>query len=496
VLGAKGTVADWDYDVAYARSENKVSDRYTNGYVLFDKFDAGVRAGTINPFGPSSAAGLQLLADIRVNDEARKSKGTTDSIDFKASSAVGKLAGGDLMLAVGAEARREVTSFDPSALLVSNNIVGDRDGSGLSTKLASTKESRNVKSVFAELNAPISKQLELQLALRHDNYSQVGSTTNPKVGVRFQPSKELLFRASAGTGFRAPSLYDLNGPTTFGVTSSLLTDPTCVSTGGSIDGCTDQWPVQRRSNPNLKPEKSKQFSLGAVFEVNNEWTANVDYWRIRKTDVISTIGEQSIINNPARYNGNLIQRDSSGFITDIILRKENQGALNTDGLDFGVNWRGPKTSVGRFSGSLSATYVNKYERQFGDGTPFVNNVGVFVNDQVIQRLRHRLALNWDHQGFGLTLANNHLSGYTDQNTTYDPVANTLLPKNEVKAYSLWDLTGSWAVNKQLNLRAGILNVANTQPPFSNQAYYFLAGYDPTYTDVRGRSFYLKGSYKF
>ncbi len=496
VLGTKGVIADWDYDVAYARSENKVTDKYINGYVLFDRFDAGVRNGTINAFGPSSAAGQALLNDIRVNDEARKSKGTTDAIDFKASSALGKLAGGDLMLALGAEARNEKTAFDPSALLVSNNIVGDRDSSGTSPKLVSTSQSRNVKSVFAEINAPFTKELEAQFALRHDNYSQVGSTTNPKVGIRWQPSKTLMVRASAGTGFRAPSLHDLNGPTTFGVASSFLTDPQCVASGGSIDGCTDQWPVQRRSNPNLQPEKSKQFSLGMVVEASNAVNLSVDYWNIKKTDVISTVGEQSIINNPQIYNGSLILRDSGGFITDMILRKENQGALNTDGVDLGVNWRAAATPAGRFSGNFSATYVNKYDRQFGKTTAFVSNVGVFLNDQVVQRWRHRASLNWDYQQFGLTLVNTHLSGYTDQNTTYDPVSNSLLPKNEVKAYSLWDLTGSWNVNKQLTVRGGILNVLNTQPPFSNQAYYFLASYDPTYTDVRGRSFYLKGSYKF
>jgi iron complex outermembrane recepter protein len=96
----------------------------------------------------------------------------------------------------------------------------------------------------------------------------------------------------------------------------------------------------------------------------------------------------------------------------------------------------------------------------------------------------------------VTVSNSYMSGYTDQNTTYDPVANKLLPNNTVKAYSLWDVAGSWNVNKNTTVRAGILNIADTPPPFSNQAYYFIASYDPTYTDVRGRTFYLKGSYKF
>ncbi|MCY7316754.1 MAG: TonB-dependent receptor [Rubrivivax sp.] len=59
----------------------------------------------------------------------------------------------------------------------------------------------------------------------------------------------------------------------------------------------------------------------------------------------------------------------------------------------------------------------------------------------------------------------------------------------VEAYSLWDLSGGWAVNRQLQLRAGLQNLLDTDPPFSNPSYYFLSTYDPTYTDPRGHTFY-------
>jgi iron complex outermembrane receptor protein len=87
-------------------------------------------------------------------------------------------------------------------------------------------------------------------------------------------------------------------------------------------------------------------------------------------------------------------------------------------------------------------------------------------------------------------------GYTDQNTTYDPYTDTLLPPNHVKYYSLWDLTGSWTISKQLKVRAGVLNMFNADPPFSNQAWFFLAGYDPSYTDPRGRSAFVSVNYSF
>ncbi|MYM22022.1 TonB-dependent receptor [Duganella sp. FT135W] len=500
VLGATGTVGTWDYDVGLSRAENKAVDKYVNGYVLYDKFDAAARSGVVNPFGPSSQAGRDLINSIKVNDEARKSKGTSTAIDGKVSTSPATLEGGDLGLAVGAEARRERSTFTPSALLLSNNIAGDRDTgltAGSTTDLVATDDGRTVASVYGEINAPVSKQLELQAALRYDHYSEVGSTVNPKIGVRWQPAKQLVLRGSAGTGFRAPSLSDLKRPTTYGSASSFLTDPECVKNGlDSIDGCTDQWPVERRSNPHLKPEKSRQFSLGAALEAMPGLNLTVDYWDIRKTDVISTLGEQIIVDNAAKYDGKYIQRDSDGFITNIILQKENQGKLNTSGVDLGVDYKTANSAAGRFSVNATGTLVLKYDRQFGPLEPMRSNLGLFLNDQVIQKWRHRVSFGWDRGPLNLTLANQFSSGYTDQNTTYDPVADSLLPSRRVKSYSLWDLTGSWAISKQAKLRAGVLNLADTAPPYSNQAYYFLAGYDPTYTDPRGRSAFISVSYAF
>ena len=495
VLGATGVMAGWDYDLGISRAENRAVDKYVDGYVLFDKFEAGVKAGTINPFGPSSQAGLDLINSIKVNDEGRKSKGVSTAIDGKVSKSLIALAGGDLAIAVGGEIRRENTTFTPSALLLSNNIAGDR-GTGTLT-LKTTDDSRKVVSVFSEMNAPLTKTLEVQLAVRHDDYSQVGSTTNPKIGVRWQPAPSVLLRASANTGFRAPSLSDLNRPTTFGSAASFLTDPQCVATGlDTINGCTDQWAVERRSNPDLKPETSRQFALGAMWDVTRELNVSLDYWNITKKDVISTLGEQIIVDSPAKYNGKYIQRDADGFISNILLQKENQGRLKTSGIDVGVDYKSAAADIGRFSVNMSGTLVLKYDRQFGPLEPDRSNLGLFLNDQVIQKWRHRISFGFDRGPLSATLANQYSTSYEDQNTTFDPSSNTLLPSRRVSAYSLWDLTASYALTRQIKVRAGVLNLLDKEPPFSNQAYYFLAGYDPTYTDPRGRSAFASVNYSF
>ncbi len=499
LVGAEGNLGDWYYGTAIGRAQNDAVDRYVDGYVLFDRFDAGIRNGTINPFGPSSATGQALIDSITIDDEARVSDGTSEFWDFNASRSIMEMEYGDLGLALGGEVRRETQEFTPSALLLSNNIAGDRDSTipvGGPSDIQATRDGRTIVSAYAELNAPVTETVELQGALRFDDYQDVGNTFNPKFGVRWQPSETLIIRGSAGTGFRAPSLNDLNRPTIFGVTSSLITDPQCAAAEGSIDLCTDQWPVERRSNPDLDPERSRQFSVGFVYEPSRQFNIGLEYFFLQKRDVISTLGEQIIIENPQRYNGTYIERDSDGFITNIILQKENQGKLKTSGLDLTSRIATEETEWGEFSIDISGTYVLEYERQFGPLEPYRSNLGRFLNDQVIQRWRHRIAFNWDYGPVGLTLANSYLSGYEDQNTTYDPFTDERLPERDVDAYSLWDLTGAWDINNNLRLRGGMLNVLNEEPPFSNQAYFFIAGYDPTYTDPRGRSYYLGLEYKF
>jgi iron complex outermembrane receptor protein len=499
VLGATGLLGGWDYDLAFSRAENRATDKYVNGYVLYDRFDAAVRNGTVNPFAPSSQAALDLINGIKINDEARKAKGISTSIDGKMSRALTKLAGGDLAIAFGGELRREHQLFTPSELLKSNNIAGDRDSTvpaGEQLEVETADNRRRVASVFTEVNAPFTKELEMQFALRYDRYSEIGSTTNPKIGLRYQPNSLVMLRASAGTGFRAPSLSDLKRPTIFGTAAGFLTDPQCVAQEGSIDLCTDQWGVERRSNPDLKPEKSRQFTLGTVFELDKRTNFSVDYWNIEKKDVISTLGEQVIVENPAAYNGKYIERDEDGFISNILLMKENQGRLKTSGIDIAAEWKSERGAWGRFGVDLSGTRILRYDRQFGPSEPFRSNLGVFLNDQTIQKWRHRISFEWDGGPVSLALANQYSSSYTDQNTTYDPATDALLEPNKVKAYSLWDLTGSWAISTNLKLRAGILNLLDKDPPFSNQAYFFLSGYDPSYTDPRGRSGYVSLNYSF
>ncbi|MDN4054849.1 TonB-dependent receptor [Massilia sp. YIM B02763] len=491
VVGLTGTIGGWDYDTALNHSVNTVKDKDTHGYLLYDQLLAGIADGRINPFGPSSAEGRALIDSIQVNDDVRHARGTMDSWDFKFSRALAPMAGGDLAVAIGGEARRERNDFTPSALLLSDNINNDAAPEGG----RATHDSRTIGAVYGEMLLPFAKQWEAQLSARYDHYQQVGGAASPKIGLSYRPAAGVLLRGSAGRGFRAPSMTELHRPTVYSSTATLPDPVYCATVENNYADCADNWDTRRYSNPDLKPERSRQFSLGAVAAIGSHVNASLDYWNIKRTDLISEIGDDIILSNLDKY-GDLVHRDEDGLIDYIDLRKENRGAQLAKGLDLAITVRGVDTPVGRFGGRLNGTYVLSSKIQNAPGDPYVSNLNHFVTDGVVQRWRHTVTFDWDRGPFSASLSNTFSSGYEDQNTAINIDDGSVVAKNHVKSYSLWDLSGAYVFNPHLKLRLGIQNMFDRSPPYSNQAYYFLSGYDPSYTDPRGRRFYASATYAF
>jgi iron complex outermembrane receptor protein len=491
VVGVTGTVGGWDYDTAYNHSVNTVKDRDTHGYLLYNELLEGIADGRINPFGPSSPEGRALIDSIQVDDVVRRARGTLDAVDVKLSRALMPMAGGDLAVAIGGEARREKNQFTPSALLLSDNINNDAAPEGG----RATSDSRDVAAVYGEVLVPFAKQWEAQLSARYDHYENVGGATSPKIGLTYRPSDALLLRGSAGRGFRAPSMTELYRPTVYSSTATLPDPVYCATVENNYSDCADNWDTRRYSNDALKPERSRQFSLGAVFAAGKHVSASLDYWNIKRTNLISEIGDDIILGNLAKY-GDLVYRDEDGLIDYIELRKDNRGAQLARGLDLALTVRGVDTAIGRFGGRLNGTYVLTSKIQNAPGDAFVSNLNRFVTDGVVQRWRHTVSVDWDRGPLSASLQNTFSSGYEDQNTAINIDNGSVVAANRVKRYSLWDLSGAYAVNTNLKLRVGIQNLFDTSPPYSNQAYYFLSGYDPSYTDPRGRRFYASANYSF
>ncbi|MES2069657.1 MAG: TonB-dependent receptor [Pseudomonadota bacterium] len=489
VLALEGALAGWDYKTGLTYSVSKSSETFVGGYVQDASFAAGVASGVLNPFGLQNTAGKAYLDSTALRGEVQNAKVTTTGLDFKASRELMAMAGGPLALAIGAELRQEKADF-----IVNRDIASQASSSGLSGSL-STNGKRDIEALFTELNVPLIKDLEIQLAARVDNYSDVGSTVNPKIAVRYQPTKEILLRGSASTGFRAPTLFEKNAPLSRNDTNDSYSDPILCPGGVPQPGanplrdCDLQQFKLQGGNANLKPEKSKTFSFGIVLEPIKDVTVALDYWNIHLKDKIGALPEQSIFGNYAKYK-DLFLRFPDGSPNAILDLKENLGEVKTQGIDLSLSARMPKTAFGVFTFTLDGTYVMKYDYQNERNGPFLTAVGVYSDNNPVFRWRHNAALNWSNGPWGATLAQSYNAGYHDQNQVDDQF------KQDVSSYSLWNVSASYSGFKNLTLTAGVKNLLNTDPPFSNQGTLFQKGYDPRYTDPVGRAYFVRGSYTF
>jgi iron complex outermembrane receptor protein len=489
LLALEGVLGSWDYKTGLAQSISKSSEDFTGGYVQDAAFAAGVANGILNPFGLQNAAGLEYLASTALRGEVQSAKVTTSGLDFKASRELMPMAGGPLAIALGGELRHEKANFD-----VNQDIASQASSSGLSGSLPK-QGSRTIQAVFGELNLPLLKDLEMQLAVRYDHYSDAGNTTNPKIGVRYQPTKTMLFRGSASTGFRAPTLFEKNAPPSKNDTNNSYNDPILCPGGVAQPGsnplrdCDLQQYKLQGGNPNLKPEKSKTFSIGAVLEPVRDVTLSIDYWNIHLRDKISSLPEQSIYADYEKYKA-LFLRNPDGSPYAILDLNDNIGKVATDGIDLGFNWAFPASAYGNFSLGIDGTYVHKYDYQNEKDGPYIQNVGRYADNSVVFRWKHNLSLNWRLAKWSATLTQTFKSGYTDQNLVDEEF------KQDVPSYTLWNVSATYSGIKGLALTAGVKNLLDKDPPVTNQGTMFQIGYDPRYTDPIGRALYLRAAYTF
>jgi iron complex outermembrane recepter protein len=487
VFGAEGTVASMDYNAAFGYSESKAVDRFDQGFLSFSKFSVPFEAGLINPFGPSGAAGEAAYRSAQVTGDFRSAKSSVTSLDAKVSRDLVDMPGGALAMAVGVDVRREKFSdvFAPE-------FATDTIGFGAAP---STTASRNVQAVYGEFSIPITKQLEAQLALRHDRYSGVGGSTNPKFALRFNPTKEMLVRASVGTGFRAPSLRELFTGQVPASTGNSFEDPVRCPVTKLLSDCDSVFLATVYGPTKLEPEKSRQFSVGFAFEPTKSFFGSVDYWSIEKRNDIVTVDPTLLFANFNEFasrvtRGPVDPRFPSvpGPITNVALGYGNFGKVETNGVDIESRYRFGLGGAGRLDLSMRGTLVGKYDRTRGNIKQ--SSLGRGDNGPPIQRWRHGLTADWTVGAWGAVLSNNFVSKYRDERLDGEDKVRT------VKSYSTWDGQLNYAPVKSLKLTLGIRNLLDTKPPVSNQQALPVSGYDGRYADPRGRYGYLSANLSF
>jgi len=503
----EGNFLGWDFKTGllygYSQRDNYFDSGYVTGQGLLD----GLTKGILNPFGLQDTDGKAYLQSISADGEqGRHSYVTLMSADFSASREVGRLSGGPIMLAVGGDFRRD-TYWDSKAQI--NSIV-----TYAGTAPTFAKAARNVAAVFLEVDLPVTKELDLDFAVRDDHFSDFGNTVNPKLSFRYQPSKNIMFRGSANTGFRAPTLFDRYGyrlPGANTTTASKWDDPVLcpggtpgvAGTGKAVAGvvastvCNTTLPRQTGSNADLQAEKSKGFSFGAVVEPISNLTLTADYWHIEMTDMIANLPEQVYFLNPQKY-ADLFVRNADGTIAFIKNVTMNLGGQRTSGIDVSGTYTFPQSEYGNFKVQLDGTYLTQFDNQLEVGGDWIPNVGRFGAASngttssfpiITFRWKHNLTLAWSKGDWNAQLTQKFNTGYHDQNL----VAAQYF--RDIKSYSVVNLTTSYTGFKNTVISAGITNLLDATPPLTNSNAYTY-GYLSSVGSPIGRAFNVKANYNF
>ena len=501
VAGVRGVLWNWDWDASVNYSQNTTKERPTAGIPLYTRILPLLNSGRVNLFGPNTPDITQEIQNTAFTEEAFHAKLYGYGFDVKGSGDVYKLPAGSLALALGAQAFKSNLSQDPNPALQTGDV------SHYGGNLLPIDHSRTQWAVFGEMNVPIVRNLEGNIAVRYDHYDDFGSTTNPKASLRWQPVRQLLFRASWGTGFLAPTHYQLFNPQVPGLSQAGLNDPLRCPNPNDANNpdCATQYTVTFGGNPNLKPEKAEQTTIGFVWEPVPGTSLGVDWFDMDLKDLVTNGVPIATILDPALIGtySNLITRQAacppSAFvpnapcpITAINQTFVNLGELKIQGLDVDARATFPATAWGRVKLGINGTYYIKYDAQLPDGSfgGFVSNNFQAVATGVTPRWKHYATASWDYGPWSATLGHNYQSSYIDVQT--DPNGDL----RRVGSLSLWDLQTSYSGFKNLVLTLGVKNLFDTNPPVTNTNLTFQAGYEASYYDPRARFVYGRLTYTF
>lgn len=502
VFGTEGTWNNWDYQAAITRNESNVGGGLVAGYFSQLGYTSAINtvgntAGSYwNPWAIDQAPALAsaIISANYVGPTATASFKSTGA-DLKVSGEMGKLDGGAIGTAFGASMRKEQFTVDVSAILGSGDIAG------LGGATSPDKAHRTTTGAFAEVVLPLRKDFEATASARIDHYDDLKSDATPiteKLSARWTPVKSVIVRGSLGTGFRAPSLDELNRPMTTG-TSEGFTDPLDVASGAiqvnnTIGG-----------NKDLKPEKSKQASLGLVFIPTANIKASIDYFSTEIKDVIVAPSALGLINayragHPLFGPGDVTLANPNDplSILSIDQRNKNAAKANYEGFDLAGHWS-DRFAVGTVGVDYNSTVMTKadlttlagVEKSIGTMVGPDGSVLTLTGNGVVVRYKHTLSFNWGMGPWHATFTQNHTSGYRSGDNQGDGAPHYM------PSMDIYDANLAFTGVKNLKLAVGGRNVFNKQPPiFVPAANAFQYGYDPSMYDPRARFVYATATYKF
>ena len=453
-------------------------------------------SGILNPFSLTQSAAAMAALD------AVSARGTTlysgkyevKQADLSISGPLFAIWGGDVQMAAGVDYRREEYGFNGSsaASLGSPAIFN----AAFDNANALTPKTRDVKAAYAEILIPLHEMLEVRGAVRVDDYTGFGTTTNPKISAKFQPFDWLMFRGSFNTGFRVPSFNQIfNGVTISPNPGNSRYDPTTCTAGrvdSTIPGCAAITPeTQTGGNLNLGPETSEQYSGGVVFRPMARFSASVDFWSIAVDNTIGSLTIDQLLFNQSLFPDRVIRAGGAGTpITLLDLRADNIGSRRTQGLE--VSLRGGTDLFGGvLTAGLDGTRLLKKRERFLPTSPYGPSlIGRFTYaGDLGLKWKHNAYITWTNEDLTFSLSQIYRDGYTNNAL---PASATRPEYNAtVDSYTLYNFAATVRVQKGFTMTMGVRNIFDTDPPFAI-TYDSNTGagssWEPRVADPRGRSF--------
>ncbi|HEY5106406.1 MAG TPA: TonB-dependent receptor [Caulobacteraceae bacterium] len=483
-----------------------------------------------NLFGPGllSPAAANYISGAGSKEGVSSEEVLSGSItgDLSTYGLKSPLANDGIGVAFGAEYRRERIH-----LAVDQEFsTGDLAGQGGPT--TGVDGAFNVKELFGEVRVPIAQHqpladlLEFDSSYRYSYYTKEGvggsfSTNAYKFGAEYGPIPDVHFRGSYDRAVRAPNTVELFTPNFQGLFA--FSDPCAGNTSaacqyqgagpnGALPCPAAQCTALFGGNPNLTPEIADTYTFGIVFQPTffRGFTMSVDYFDIDIKNLIGAYGASTIVNkclssydtttNTESANGqffcNLIHRDPltgsivgpGGFVTNTNV---NTGFLHTRGIDVEANYRTTLADlhIGDYGGlalSFNGTYTDEYVFQPSPRIGQYDCVGLYgaTCGTPTPRWRHKARITWEtpFDNLAISLQWRYISGVRPDISSSNPLLagragvfnNDTDPIDRIKAFNYFDLSATWRVKDGVNLRAGVNNIFDKDPPVVDQSNIGLA----------------------
>ncbi|RUO72461.1 TonB-dependent receptor [Pseudidiomarina sediminum] len=483
VGGLRGMVGMWDWDVAVqkARSRSIQTGDKSQGWVRTDFLQEEINAGRYNPFG--GVTNPQEVIDAITTTLVRRGESHLTAVDGHLSGELFEMQGRPVMMAAGFEYREEDVEDVPDDQFQRGLIFG--------TESVSAAAERDQWAAYVEFLAPITDNLELSVAARHDDYSDFGSTTNPQVKLSWKASDTLSFRASYGEGFRAPSLAQIGlGPSQ--VSQFFLDSYRCpvIDPNNSACAATD-YTIVFEGNPNLQPETSESWNIGAVWQVTQDWDISADVWSITQDNKIDRNDFEAVYAAECNdQNSTVCVRlaplpgETLGPLSELRNSYINISSQEASGLDFSTNYGMSLQDMGNLSLKLDWSYMTKFEKNGID----------YAGEYNYPQHRWQASADWSRDNWGATASLTYIGEFEDYQAPQDVEASEA---RTVDAQTLLDLQLRYDVSAQMQLVIGGTNVLDDEPPFAiGDGDGDLYGYASSVHNPRGAFLYGKVSYKF